>query len=298
MYKLIAIDIDGTLTRKNKTISTSTIRAIEEAVKKGVKVILSTGRPIQGLEKYAKELNLNSNDDYGIACSGAFIQCLGTKEIIFESPLSYDDLQFLYSLANELKITLNILLQKQNLILTPTLNLTTQFEILLSGLNMKITDFNSLDKNIIINRAVYINENAKFTENLINIIKKHNYNITIPEILNGNDALVLDKENIPKTLFDRFTVLRPSSNTLEILSKGVSKGTGVKLLADKFGIKQEEVICIGDSGNDIDMINYAGLGVAMGNASSHVKDVADYVTLCNEEDGVAHVINKFVLKSL
>jgi Cof subfamily protein (haloacid dehalogenase superfamily) len=296
MYKLIAIDIDGTLLKDDKTISPSNLKAIKEAGEKGVKIILSTGRPIQGLEKHAKELNLNSGDDYGIACSGAFVQCLGTKEVIFESTLSYDDFQLLYNLSKELKITLNILLQKQDLILTPTLNLTTQLEALLSNLNMEIADFSSLNKDIVINRAVYINENTKFTEHLIGVIKRYNYNLTIPKISNGNDALILDKNNIPEELFNKFTVLRPSPNTLEILSKDVSKGTGVKLLAERLGIKQEEIICIGDSGNDIDMISYAGLGVAMGNASSHVKEVADFVTLSNEEDGVAHVINKFILK--
>jgi Cof subfamily protein (haloacid dehalogenase superfamily) len=296
MYKLIAIDIDGTLLKTDKTLSPSTIKAIKEATQKGVKVILATGRPIQGVEKYAKELNINSEEDYGIACSGAFVQCLGTKKVLFESTLSYDDLQFLYNMAQELKITLNILLQKEDLILTPTLNLTTQLEAMLSNLNMKIIDFNALNKDIVINRAVYINENASFTEHLRNLIKRNNYSLTLPKVSSGNDELVLDKDNLPEKLFNRFTVLRPSYNTLEILSKGVSKGTGVNLIAERLGIKQEEIICIGDSGNDIAMIEYAGLGVAMGNASPHVKEMADFITLSNEEDGVAHVINKFILK--
>lgn len=296
MYKLIAIDIDGTLLKNDKTMSPSTIKAIKEVRKKGVKIILATGRPIQGVEKYAEELNINSQEDYGIACSGAFVQCLGTKEVLSESTLSYDDLQFLYGMAQKLKITLNILLQKYGLILTPTLNLTTQLEAMLSNLKMKVVDFDTLKDNIVINRAVYINENASFTEHLCNIIKRNNYSLTLPKVLNGNDELVLDKDNLPDELFNRFTVLRPSYNTLEILSKNISKGTGVKLIAEKLGIKREEIICIGDSGNDIAMLEYAGLGVAMGNASFHVKDIADYVTLSNEEDGLAYAINKFILK--
>jgi len=295
MYKLIAIDIDGTLLKNDKTISNSTIKAIKEASSKGVKIVLSTGRPIQGLEKYAKQLNITSNDDYGIACSGAFVQCLGTKEVLFESTLTYDDMQYLYNVAKQLKITLNILLQKEALILTPTLNITTQLEALLSDLNMKVVDFTTLSKDIIINRAVYINENLYFKEHLVGVMKRNNYKLTIPEISNGNDSLVLDKENTPIELFNKFTVLRPSYNTLEILSKGVTKGTGIQLIAEKLGIHKDEVICIGDSGNDIAMINYAGLGVAMGNATTQIKEAADFVTLSNEEDGVAHVINKFIL---
>lgn len=295
MYKLIAIDIDGTLLKNDKTISASTIKAIKEARAKGIKIVLSTGRPIQGLEKYAKQLDIISNDDYGIACSGAFVQCLGTKEVVFESTLSYDDIQYLYSVAKQLKITLNILLQKEALILTPTLNITSQLESLLSGLDMKVVDFDTLSKDIIINRAVYINENIHFKEHLIGVVKRNNYKLTIPEISAGNDSLILDMDNTPKELFNRFTVLRPSFNTLEILSKGITKGTGIQLIAEKLGINKDEVICIGDSGNDIDMIKFAGLGVAMGNATTQIKEVADFITLSNEEDGVAHVINKFIL---
>lgn len=295
MYKLIAIDIDGTLLKNDKTISALTIKAIKEARAKGIKIVLSTGRPIQGLEKYAKQLDIISNEDYGIACSGAFVQCLGTKEVVFESTLSFDDMQYLYNVAKQLKITLNILLQKEALILTPTLNITSQLEALLSDLDMRVIDFSTLNKDITINRAVYINENIDFKEHLIGVVKRNHYKLTIPEIPTGNDSLVLDMENTPKELFNRFTVLRPSSNTLEILSKGVTKGTGIQLIAEKLGIDKDEVICIGDSGNDIDMINFAGLGVAMGNATTQIKETADFVTLSNEEDGVAHVINKFIL---
>lgn len=295
MYKLIAIDIDGTLLKNDKTISALTIKAIKEARAKGIKIVLSTGRPIQGLEKYAKQLDIISNEDYGIACSGAFVQCLGTKEVVFESTLSFDDMQYLYNVAKQLKITLNILLQKEALILTPTLNITSQLEALLSDLDMRVIDFSTLNKDITINRAVYINENIDFKEHLIGVVKRNHYKLTIPEIPTGNDSLVLDMENTPKELFNRFTVLRPSSNTLEILSKGVTKGTGIQLIAEKLGIDKDEVICIGDSGNDIDMIKFAGLGVAMGNATTQIKETADFVTLSNEEDGVAHVINKFIL---
>ena len=84
---------------------------------------------------------------------------------------------------------------------------------------------------------------------------------------------------------------------LEFLDKTVNKGTGVKLLAEKLNIRQDEIICIGDAENDIHMIEFAGLGVAMGNAFDNVKRAADFITKTNEEDGVAHVIDKFILAS-
>ena len=86
---------------------------------------------------------------------------------------------------------------------------------------------------------------------------------------------------------------RPS---LEINYKDVSKGNAIKSLLDKYNIKEEELVCIGDNENDISMIKLAGLGIAMGNAISEVKNIADYITDTNKRDGVAKAIEKFILK--
>ena len=102
-------------------------------------------------------------------------------------------------------------------------------------------------------------------------------------------------EMIPEEVSNKYTVVRSAPFYLEFLNKAVNKGAGVAALAEKLNIKQEEVICIGDAGNDIHMIEYAGLGVAMGNAFPEVKKVANFITKTNEQDGVAHIINKFIL---
>ncbi|QGU96100.1 Cof-type HAD-IIB family hydrolase [Clostridium bovifaecis] len=293
MYKLIAIDIDGTLLKNDKTISSETFTSIQNARNKGVKIVLATGRPIQGLEKYSKQLGLTTNQDYGVSCSGALIHRLGTREVLFRSTLTYEDFQLLYNFSKRLGITLNAL--TDSLILTPSLNLTTQIESFLSNIPMKIVDFDTLPKTTIINRIVYINENEAFINHLHNVIKKINLSYTPVSEKNGNDNLSLSKDKLSKKIHENFTVLKPSSNTLEILSKDVNKGSSISFLAEILGIKQEEVIAIGDSGNDIDMIKYAGLGIAMGNAFPEIKEASDYITYTNEEDGVAHVIDKFIL---
>ena len=82
---------------------------------------------------------------------------------------------------------------------------------------------------------------------------------------------------------------------MEFLDKSVNKGAGVSAVTKQLGLNREEVICVGDAGNDLDMIRYAGLGVAMGNAFEEIKAEADYITHTNEEDGVAYVIEKFML---
>ena len=101
-------------------------------------------------------------------------------------------------------------------------------------------------------------------------------------------------KRIPDSFYDEYTIVRSAPFFLEFLNKASSKGTGIKAVGEYLKIPQQEIICIGDAGNDLDMIEFAGLGVAMGNAFKEVKEAADYVTLTNEEDGVAHVIEKFI----
>ena len=134
----------------------------------------------------------------------------------------------------------------------------------------------------------------------LEIVDFHNIDssTTIVKIMFIDKEPILSKaiEKLPKEIYDNYTVVRSAPFFLEFINKKVNKGFGVELLAKSLGIKQEEVICMGDAGNDIHMIEYAGLGVAMGNAFPEVKEIASYVTKTNEENGVAHVINKFVLK--
>jgi len=100
--------------------------------------------------------------------------------------------------------------------------------------------------------------------------------------------------NLPKDIYEKYTVVRSEPWILEFMNKSANKAEGVKTLGKKFGIDRSEVICIGDSFNDIHMIKYAGLGVAMKNALPEIKSHADYITKTNEENGVAYAINKFI----
>jgi len=107
---------------------------------------------------------------------------------------------------------------------------------------------------------------------------------------------VLDKitSQIPKELFEEYNVIR----SVEFMKKGCNKATGIEKLAQHLGISNEEIIAIGDASNDKEMIEYAGLGVAMGNAEDEIKMLANFITKSNEEDGVAYVINKFIINDV
>ncbi|ERI94119.1 Cof-like hydrolase [Clostridiales bacterium oral taxon 876 str. F0540] len=267
MYKLIALDMDGTLLREDKTISRETYKAIQRAKNKGVKVVLATGRPVDGIKRYLQELNLLNDNDYAIAYNGALVQNTKTKDIVAQTLMSLEDIDYLYKLSQELNVNIHAL--TDHTCITPKWSKYSQVEADINDIPLEFVDFNNLNKNTTIVKIMFIDEPNHLTE----VISK-----------------------LPKEVYEKYSVLRSAPYFLEFLDKRVNKGYGVELLADKLGIKREEVICIGDAGNDLHMIKFAGLGVAMGNAFPEVKEAADYITLTNEEHGVAHVIDKFILE--
>ena len=266
MYKLIAVDMDGTLLREDKTISDRTKEAIRGAVQKGVKVVLASGRPIEGLERYLNELELTSENDYVMSFNGSLIQNVKTRQIVSKNILKGSDLKKLYALSKEIGVNIHAF-TKQGCI-TPKMNEYTQLEGRINGIEIYEADFDTLSEEEDVIKVMFIDPQPVLEEAM---------------------------KKIPEAYYEEFTIVRSAPFFLEFLSKKSSKGTAIKALATYLDIQKEEVICIGDAGNDLDMIEYAGLGVAMGNAFEEVKEAANYITLSNEEDGVAHVIEKFII---
>ena len=265
MYKLIAVDMDGTLLREDKTISDRTKKAIKKAVAKGVKVVLASGRPIAGLERYLKELDLLNDDDYVMSFNGSLIQNAKTREVVSKNVLKGKDFKALYQMAQEVGVNIHAF-TKQGLV-TPKMSEYTGVESEINQIPVHIIDMNEIDDE----------------EDVVKVM-----------MVDPQPVLDAAIKKLPASIYEAYTVVKSAPFFLEFLNKASSKGTGVKALIDHLGIKQEEVICIGDAGNDLDMIQFAGLGVAMGNAFAEVKEAADYITKGNEEDGVAHVIEKFI----
>jgi len=268
MYKLIALDMDGTLLKDDKTISPETYTAIKNAKAKGIKVVLTTGRPLKGIKRYLEHLDLISEGDYAITCNGSVVQETDTGKVIAEKRVTYQDVLDIYELSKVLKVNMHAL--TANTCISPKISKYTQLESDINKIPLEILDYSEMDPNRKIIKAMLVDE---------------------PEIL--DEAI----KKIPEEFYDRFTIVKSAPFFLEFLNKSVNKGVGVELLASCLDIKQEEIICVGDADNDIHMIQYAGLGVAMKNAFPQVKRAADYITHSNEDDGVAHVINKFILAS-
>lgn len=269
MYKLVAIDMDGTLLKEDKTISERTKKAIQSAREKGVTVVLATGRPIEGVSRYLEELNMYTEHDYVLSYNGALIQKTKSKEAVAKVALKGEDLHYLRKLSDELGVNIHAFSEERGLI-TPKNSKYTEVEAEINNIEIHEMNIDNIPDDEVMIKIMMIDE---------------------PEIL--GEAI----EKLPKEVYEKYTVVRSAPFFLEFLNKSVNKGVGVELLAKHLGVKQEEVITFGDAGNDLHMIEYAGLGVAMGNAFDEVKEAANYITDTNENDGVAKAIEKFILEN-
>ncbi|WP_079425790.1 Cof-type HAD-IIB family hydrolase [Clostridium oryzae] len=267
MYKLLALDLDGTLLKNDKTISDKTFKAIEKARQKGVKVVLATGRPANGIKYYIDYLNLDSDDEFAITFNGSAVQTLKSGKLLFEKSLSGKDLKYLYKISRDFNVHIHAF-DSTDYCITPVKNKFSELEANINRIALKEVDFDSYLDNDKIIKVLLVEEKEK-----LDYVEK----------------------NLPRHVYEKYSVMRSSPIFLEFLEPNTNKSTGIKYLSEILNIKREEIICMGDAGNDIHMIKYAGLGVAMENAFENVKLAADYVTKSNEEDGVAHVIEKFIL---
>lgn len=267
MYKLIAIDMDGTLLKEDKSISDRTKKAIQNAKDKGVTVVLATGRPVEGVNKALTELNMYTDKDYVLSYNGSLVQKTKSKEVISKVSLKGEDYHYLKKISDELNVNIHAFCEKKGLI-TPENSKYTEVEAEINNIDINIVDMSKIKNDDTIIKVMMIDE---------------------PEILGA--AI----EKLPKEVYEKYTVVRSTPYFLEFLNKNANKGVGVELLAKHLGVKQEEIITLGDADNDLHMIEYAGLGIAMGNAFDSVKKIANYITDTNENHGVAKAIEKFVL---
>jgi Cof subfamily protein (haloacid dehalogenase superfamily) len=298
MYKLIALDMDGTLLNNDKQISKENLVALKKAKNLGVKIVLCTGRAHPGVERYVKELGLITDEQYSSTCSGAYVINNTKNNILKSDAFSLEDIKLFSQMAKDVGIAFNMF--SGNELLYYENSFFSYHDVIANNLTMNRIELENIKEDMDVYKITLINEHISVKESILNIFmntdeKEMNRDIDIHTNEKFNKNLFDDLSFIPDNIVDKFTFLKTSPYTIEVISKKANKGEGVKTIADKFGIEKEEVICIGDSGNDKHMIEYAGLGVAMGNAFEEIKEIADYVTYDNENDGVAHIVNKFIL---
>lgn len=263
--KLLVLDIDGTLTNSEKEITAATKEAIQDLLLRGHKVILASGRPTPGMRRYEKELELERYGGYLLSFNGAHIMECRSGEIVYQKLLPLPLLPRLYKFARENGCGLVTFLGDYAISAFPA-DEYVEAEARLNGLSLRHVE-NFLD----------------FVDFSINKCL-----MTAPP----KKAEVFERE-LQEKLGSVASIYRSEPYFIEIVPQNVTKATALERILEALGMKRENMVCCGDGFNDIEMIRFAGVGVAMGNAQPAVKEVADYITASNDQDGVVEVISRF-----
>lgn len=267
MVKIIAIDLDGTLFDKEKNISKENKEAISYAKSKGIYVVICTGRPFNGVKPVLEQLNINNENEYVICYNGAKVLNVKSNELIYTSTLTGKEVKDLYYESVKLNTCFHAFKKNEDLICNCD-NPYTDVEKRLNKLHAEIVDFTTIDEN----------------ENYLKAMMVHE-----------KDILDNAEVNINSIYKEKFNMVRSASIFLEFLNKKTDKGLALVELAKYLNVSMNEVIGIGDAGNDLSMIEKSGIGVCMNNGFDYVKKSANYITKNdNNHSGVAEAIYKFV----
>ncbi|MBU3217044.1 Cof-type HAD-IIB family hydrolase [Clostridium estertheticum] len=277
-YKLMCIDMDGTLLNSKRVVSDINKNAIKKAHDLGVQIVIATGRVYSNAAFYSNLIGVKSPV---IASNGAIIKEKLTDKIIYKNELGIENLAKIIEVCHKHKLKLNLNTHNSIISASRLIYVITKYIFLKSMMNSENGKLN----------IRYVSKH-----NLLKTIKENSKDIIKCEILDTSPRrLEIAKEDFKKIV--DLEIVSSSKNNIEITSKSVSKGQAVKELAKYYNLEVEEIITIGDSQNDLSMIEYAGLGIAMGNGTELVKSKADYITDTNDNDGVAKAINKFILNN-
>ena len=265
-YKLIVLDLDGTLTNNKKEITPHTLETLIKAQKMGVKVVLASGRPTYGIAPLAKKLKLDQYEGYILSYNGGEIIDWKTGELMYKNLLDHDVLPYLYKCAKDNNFAI-VTYDGENVLTESPDDIYVQKEAKLNVMNIKKVD---------------------------NFLEAITHPIAKCLIVGDAERLAVLEKEMHEALKDRMGVFRSEPYFLELVPKGIDKARSLAVLLEELGMRQEEMIAIGDGFNDLSMIKFAGLGVAMANAQEIVRKNANNITLSNQEDGEAHVVSKFI----
>lgn len=266
-YEIIVLDLDGTLTNRDKVITPRTKAALMEAQERGKKIVLASGRPTNGVMPLAKELHLYDYSGYILSFNGGWIINCRTEETVFARSLPVSSNEKIIGLAMEHQVDIATY-ERNRIVISNAKSPYGKLEGRING--MELYERNDMGS--------YVNfEVPKFL------------------MMEDGDYLAMVEPKVKAALGKNFSVYRSEPFFLEVLPRGIDKAQSLERLLEVLGLKKEQMIACGDGYNDLSMIQYAGLGVAMENAVLPVRNAADYITASNNEDGVGLVVEKFML---
>ena len=266
-YKLIAMDLDGTLNNDQKIITEKTKAALMATQKRGIRLALASARPSPGLFKERDVLRLQDYNGILMSYNGGRIVDAATGKVLFETSM-------------DLAQTKQVLRRLKALPVTPILDDGVQFYV--ADKNGYKVDYECKNNNMTCTEVGNLADFLSFAP--IKILMS-----VQPEELAEVQTQIADF--LPETL----TVVQTAAFYLEVIPKVINKGQGIRDICAVLGIDPSEVISFGDAANDIPMLREAGMGVAMGNAEDDTKAVADFVTADIDDDGIARALKHFNL---
>ena len=261
-YKMLVLDMDDTLLNDDHIISDENRAMLAQAKEKGVHIILASGRPTPAMIEYARDLGLM--DSYMISFNGAVVTDLKNNEVIFEQSLTQEQIHALYDYSKEKKT--HIITYLDGKVISETRSEYIDVEINITGL----------------------------VHEVVPNFKERVQSSAIKCILLEEPSYLKDIEGDLKATMPHLSVCMSKPFFLEAAQNGIDKGASVKFLAERLNVLQEEVIAVGNAGNDLTMIEYAGLGVWVDNVDAHLRDKGDVVVASNNDHGVAEVVRRFI----
>ncbi|EUJ17368.1 Cof-type HAD-IIB family hydrolase [Listeria aquatica] len=263
MIRLVAIDIDGTLLNDQHEITEEVKRAIGEAKKRDIKIVLCTGRPLDGIHQSLAELGLLREGDVAVTMNGAMTLETKTKRVVADQALNKTELEEIFEFCDAHSAHVTYFDAEKMYVPHREISILTARDSLLLNMPLYSQLVSEASEAIRIPKVMLLDEPEKIEEVMV--------------ALTGE-------------LKERYYIVRSVPYNLEFLHKNVSKGAALQALSEKWEILPSEVMCLGDAENDVSMFEFAGVPVAMGNATEKIKSLARYITKTNNEDGVAHAL--------
>lgn len=266
-YKLIATDMDDTLLNEAQEISIENEKSIVDVQKKGVTFVLASGRPSFAMFEYAKKLQMDKFGGYILAFNGGELINFKNNELVFQQGLEKKDIEIIYNASKKLNLTM--LLYRDDTVFATNEAAEALVEARLC--KMKFQKFNTLKE-----------------------LESFGITKTAKCMIVGDPELVKNAEKYMKELYGNDYFIATSKPIfLEIANKNVSKGKTLTRLGKILQIKTEEMIAVGDSGNDRPLLETVGMPVAVANAAKEIKDLSKFISTSNNEHALKTVIDNF-----
>lgn len=289
MYKLVAIDLDGTMLNKYGIITQNTKDVIKKVQEKGIEVVIASGRTINSVKNFSKEIN---SQNFFISGNGAITYDIKNDKILYENTLSKNKVLQVVKICEENSIYYSV--YTENGIITKNLNYNTLYYY---KENLNKEEEEKTHINIVQDIYSYIeNRDEKILKIMICDGNQFVFKAIIKKLGEIKDIEILDVSHMSRKLIKQGTEeIALEYFYTEITSKDVDKWNAIENLINLLGIKNEEIITIGDNANDLKMIKNAGIGIAMGESAPYIKEQADMIAESNDNDGVAEILKKIFL---